>query len=93
MDDNDADDDTTDDSDVDNDDTDDDTTDDSDVDDDTTDKNTTDAGNSKDNTKGNTDNKLTQTGDTFNLTLCVTLLMASLAGCAAILVRRKKNNK
>ncbi len=93
VDDNDADDDTTDDSDVDKDDTDDDTTDDSDVDDDTTDKNTTDAGNSKDNTKGNTDNKLTQTSDTFNLTLCVTLLMASLAGCAAILVRRKKNNK
>ena len=93
VDNDDTDDDTTDDSDVDNDDTDDDTTDDSDVDDDTTDKNTTDNGNSKDNTKGNTDNKLTQTGDTFNLTLCATLLMVSLAGCAAILVGRKKNNK
>ena len=40
-----------------------------------------------------TDDKLTKTGDDFNLTLCITLLMASLTGVVVTLDRKRKHNK
>ena len=40
-----------------------------------------------------TDDKLTKTGDDFNLTLCITLLMASLTGAVVTLDRKRKHNK
>ena len=40
-----------------------------------------------------TDDKLTKTGDDFNLMLCITLLMASLTGVVVTLNRKRKHNK
>ena len=40
-----------------------------------------------------TDDKQTKTGDDFDLTLCIALLMASLTGAVVTLDRKRKHNK